>query len=77
MIWIYDPWADSTEAQEEYGLKVLPQHPTEKYDGVIVAVAHDQFKNMSEVDYLTLSKPESVIYDLKYVLDRNLSDLRL
>ncbi|MCY9804059.1 Vi polysaccharide biosynthesis UDP-N-acetylglucosamine C-6 dehydrogenase TviB [Vibrio scophthalmi] len=74
---IFDPWADPTEAQEEYGLKVLPQHPKEKYDGVIVAVAHEQFQNMSEEDFRVLSKPESVIYDLKYVLDRNLSDLRL
>lgn len=74
---IFDPWAEPAEAYNEYGLKVLSHYPEEKYDGVIVAVAHEQFKNMSQDKFKALTKPYSVIYDLKYVLDHDLSDLRL
>ena len=74
---VYDPWLSAEEAQEEYGISVLTEKPTAQYDGVIMAVAHDQFKAMSETEIKALTKPESIIYDLKYILATDFSDLRL
>ncbi|MDX1303652.1 Vi polysaccharide biosynthesis UDP-N-acetylglucosamine C-6 dehydrogenase TviB [Photobacterium sp.] len=74
---VYDPWVSAKEAQEEYGICVLTEKPSEQYDGVIMAVAHDEFKAMSQDDIKALTKPESIIYDLKYILATDFSDLRL
>lgn len=74
---IYDPWVSPEEAMHEYGVKVLTEKPDLQYDAVIVAVAHDQFKAMSAEEYKALTKPVSIIYDLKYILDAQVSDLRL
>ncbi|WP_454442972.1 Vi polysaccharide biosynthesis UDP-N-acetylglucosamine C-6 dehydrogenase TviB [Vibrio bathopelagicus] len=74
---IFDPWVDPTEASHEYGLSVKSQRPVEKYDGVIVAVAHQQFQSMSQEEYRALTKEESIIYDLKYVLSSDFADIRL
>lgn len=74
---IFDPWVDPTEASHEYGLSVISQRPVEKYDGVIVAVAHQQFQSMSQEEYRALTKEESIIYDLKYVLSSDFADIRL
>ncbi|PMH82795.1 Vi polysaccharide biosynthesis protein VipA/TviB, partial [Vibrio splendidus] len=74
---IYDPWINADEAKKEYGIEVLTKKPAGQYDGMIMAVAHDQFKAMSEDELKSLTKPESVIYDLKYVLSTEFADLRL
>ncbi|HIF9178748.1 TPA: Vi polysaccharide biosynthesis UDP-N-acetylglucosamine C-6 dehydrogenase TviB [Photobacterium damselae] len=74
---IYDPWICPKEANHEYGVDVLTDKPNKQYDAVIVAVAHDQFKAMTVEEYQALTKQDSVIYDLKYVLDSSVSDLRL
>ena len=74
---IYDPWADSREVEHEYGLTPITQLQNNHYDAVILAVAHDEFKNMSLVDFKELLKENYVLYDLKYILDVQDSDLRL
>ncbi len=74
---IYDPWICPEEAKHEYNVDVLTDKPNKQYDAVIVAVAHDQFKAMTVEEYQALTKQDSVIYDLKYVLDSSVSDLRL
>ncbi|WP_180061055.1 Vi polysaccharide biosynthesis UDP-N-acetylglucosamine C-6 dehydrogenase TviB [Acinetobacter sp. YH12124] len=74
---IYDPWVDIEEAKHEYGLTPITQLQNNHYDAVILAVAHDEFKNMSLVDFKALSKENYVLYDLKYILDAQESDLRL
>jgi UDP-N-acetyl-D-glucosamine/UDP-N-acetyl-D-galactosamine dehydrogenase len=74
---VYDPWASHDEAKDEYGLNLIaaPKHHT--YDAIIYAVAHDQFKASLEEDVRKFKKPNSVVYDLKYILPLHLSDLRL
>ena len=74
---IYDPWVDIDEAEYEYGLTPIIQLPEHHYDAVILAVAHDEFKNMSIVDFKALSKENYVLYDLKYILDKAESSIRL
>ena len=73
---IYDPWVDSTEAENEYGLAPISELESQ-YDAIVIAVAHDEFKQMSMDDFKKLGKDQYVLYDLKYVLDKEHSDIRL
>ena len=74
---VYDPWVSAEEAEHEYGITPIKEPVAGKYDGVIVAVAHNEFKAMSEEELKALQKESAVIYDLKYVLPKALTDLRL
>jgi UDP-N-acetyl-D-galactosamine dehydrogenase len=74
---IHDPWIDPAEAQHEYGLTPVSQPEASHYDGIILAVAHNQIKALGEQALRALGKPQHVLYDLKYILPREASDLRL
>jgi len=74
---VYDPWVNHEEAKEEYGVELIEKTSAGSYDAVIFAVAHHQFKSMSNEEIKALMKPEHIIYDLKYMLDPSLADLRL
>lgn len=74
---VYDPWVDAAEAQHEYGLTPVAKPAVGAYDGIILAVAHEQFAAMGAAALRALGKPEHVLYDLKYVLAAGESDLRL
>ncbi len=74
---VYDPWVDAAEAEHEYGISPVQALENGKYDAVILAVAHHQFKDMGVQAIRALGKSEHVIYDLKYVLSQAESDLRL
>lgn len=74
---IYDPWVDSTEVEAEYGLAPVLELKQGQYDAIVIAVAHDEFKQMSKEEFNTLGKDKHVLYDLKYVLDKQESDIRL
>ena len=73
-ITIYDPWANPAIAEHEYGLTVTNELPTDKFDAAIMAVAHNEFK---ELDVTTLAKDNSVIYDVKGMLPKDVVDGRL
>jgi UDP-N-acetyl-D-galactosamine dehydrogenase len=74
---VYDPWVSVEEAQHEYGITPIAKVNTGSYDAIILAVAHHQFKDMGAAAIRALCKPIAVIYDLKYVLSVQESDLRL
>jgi len=74
---VFDTWADPTQAQEEYGIIPLQNPEKGVYDAIILAVAHHQFKTMGAQAIRALGKPEHVLYDLKYLLPIDDSDLRL
>jgi len=77
---VYDPWADPDEVQREYGLAVrgqMSEVESQKYDSVILAVGHQQFAKMGEAELKALCADESVIFDIKNILPRNLVDARL
>lgn len=76
-LYVYDPWVDINEAKHEYGLTPITQLQEHCYDAVILAVAHDQFKAMSSQDFKNLGKEKHVLYDLKYVLDKSETNIRL
>ena len=74
---VFDPWVDPEKVVDEYHITPVlsPQHHA--YDGIILAVAHRQFCAMSEAEVRALGKPEHVIFDLKHLLGRENSDVRL
>ena len=74
---IYDPWVNPEEVEHEYGLAPMMELTPKTYDAVILAVAHEQFKSMTVEKIRALGKPKFVLYDLKYLLDKNESSLRL
>ncbi len=70
---VYDPWADSTEVLHEYGVSLLEEIAS-NYDAVVLAVSHDQFKNLN-IKHLVHEK--GVIYDVKAFLEKGIIDGRL
>ncbi|SHE23672.1 Vi polysaccharide biosynthesis UDP-N-acetylglucosamine C-6 dehydrogenase TviB [methanotrophic endosymbiont of Bathymodiolus puteoserpentis (Logatchev)] len=76
-IHVYDPWVDPEEAVVEYGIKPIAALEEGKFDAIVLAVAHEQFKQMDIKQVRALGKPDSVIYDLKYLFPADLTDERL
>ena len=74
---VFDPWANTSQAQHEYGITPLQNPAPGVYDAIVIAVAHQQFKTMGAQAIRALGKPEHVLYDLKYLLPVDGSDLRL
>jgi UDP-N-acetyl-D-galactosamine dehydrogenase len=74
---VYDPWVDAQETQRTYGICPVQELETGVYDGIILAVAHEQFVDMGAARIRALGKSEHLLYDLKYVLSSADSDLRL
>lgn len=74
---VYDPWVDPNEVKEEYGIELKDKPEMGVYDSIIVAVSHDEFKSMGAENIRALGKKKHVLYDLKYVLDADIADIRL
>lgn len=70
---VFDPWADAAEVKHEYGLDMV-EKPGSDYDAIVLAVAHNEFK---EMDIRAMGRKESVLYDLKGLLDKSIVDERL
>lgn len=71
---VYDPWANSIIVKHEYGIDIINELPTQRFDAAIVAVAHNEFKAL---DVLSLLKEKHVIFDVKCTLDKSIIDARL
>ncbi len=74
---VYDPWVDPQEAGDEYGIEPLTTVPEGTYDGIMLAVAHREFRALGAESIRRWGKPEHLLYDLKYVLPADAVDLRL
>lgn len=74
---VYDPWVNIKEAESEYAIVTISQVQQNTYDAVIIAVAHRDFKAMGSSAIRGLCKKNGVLFDLKYVLGPEESDLRL
>lgn len=74
---IYDPWVDVAESMHEYKVTPIAQPEPGSYDAVILAVAHNEFRQLGIEGIKTFCKAESVVYDLKYVLPASAVDMRL
>ena len=73
-IFVYDPWANPTIVEKEYGIKITNELLSSKFDAVILAVAHEDFKDLDINLFLNSS---CVIYDVKGVLDPKIVASRL
>ena len=71
---IYDPWANPDEVMHEYGVSVLNELPTNTYDAIIIAVAHEEFLAL---DINRLKNDQAVVFDIKACIDRTIVDARL
>jgi len=74
---ITDPWCSSEQAEHEYGLTLCEINEQGKYDAIILAVSHDEFKKLGVENIRKLGKENHVLYDLKYLLPRDEVDMRL
>ena len=72
---VYDPWASTEEVKHEYGIDLVKEHPlqgTGGYDAVVLAVSHNEFKNM---DLAKLRNGHNaVIYDIKGLWRKEMVD---
>ena len=74
---VFDPWVDKDEAVHEYDIKPIDQPVEGKYDAILLAVAHDEFKALSLEQIKAFGRDNHVLYDIKYLLDANEVDGRL
>ncbi|THD63434.1 MAG: nucleotide sugar dehydrogenase [Phenylobacterium sp.] len=75
---VWDPWIDADEARAEYGLELIAvPEAGASYDAIVLAVAHDQFREMGPDAIRALGGAASVLFDVKSVLPKAASDLRL
>ncbi len=74
---VYDPWVSAVEAQHEYGITPITEPAVNAYDGVVLAVAHNEFRMLGIEAIRKYGKAKQIIYDLKYLLRAEEADLRL
>lgn len=74
---VYDPWVNERDAFDEYGLALIAEPAANTYDAIVLAVAHEQFRQIGADRIRAFGKPRHVLYDLKYVFGSSESDLRL
>ena len=74
---VWDPWVNLEEAENEYDILPIKAPEEGVYDGIILAVAHEEFVKMGEEEIRKFGTEKHVLYDLKYILSSEESDLRL
>jgi len=74
---VHEPWADPAEAEAEYGVAPVATLEQGAYDAIVVAVAHNEFKEMGVEAIRALGKPGAVLYDVKAMFPQGAADLRL
>ena len=67
---VHDPWANTNEVKKEFGFELINKI-LKNYDAIILAVAHENFSNLSLDGYL---KEKGVVYDVKGILNKNIVD---
>ena len=71
---LFDPWAEPNEVKREYNLTSVKGIPSKRFDAILLAVAHNEFK---KIDFVKLKKEKSVVYDVKNVLSNDVKDKTL
>lgn len=74
---VYDPWVSKEEAQHEYNIVPVSRPEEDTYDAIVLAVAHDEFRSLGARAIRSYGKAQHILYDLKYLLSREDSDIRL
>jgi UDP-N-acetyl-D-galactosamine dehydrogenase len=71
---VYDPWANPKEVSAEYGINLIKLAELKHYEVIILAVAHQQFLNL---DFAGFKEKDTIIFDTKSFINRDLTDARL
>ncbi|MDB5540767.1 MAG: nucleotide sugar dehydrogenase [Devosia sp.] len=74
---IWDPWVSPEACRHEFGTASVTEKPDGPYDGIVVAVAHEQFHELGIAGTRALGTPNAVIYDVKGIFPRDQTDGRL
>jgi UDP-N-acetyl-D-galactosamine dehydrogenase len=74
---VHDPWVSAEDAQAEYGIELAQQPRAGAYDVVLLAVAHRQFRELGQDGIRAFGNPDSVCFDVKYLLPADAADGRL
>ncbi len=70
---VVDPWASANEVAHEYSMGLLDA-PSGKYDAIVVAVGHKEYKELSKQDLVDLSQNKVLLFDIKGVLNPKMGD---
>ena len=76
-LYLYDPWADKIEIKKIYKIYPISKLDKQKYDSIIIAVAHNKFKDMGIKFISNLCKKNHIIYDLKSIFYKDKNYFRL
>ena len=71
---VHDPWANPQEAERLYGVTMIENLPSNHYDAVVLAVAHQEFKQFNKEEFTRMCRGLSIIYDVKHMLPDDLTD---
>ena len=74
---VYDPWVNKKLVAAKYKIETIDKPIKDKYDAIVIAVAHDEFKSLTEDQIRTYGKDNHVLYDIKYLFKASESDGRL
>jgi len=74
---VYDPWADAAEAKHEYGIRPVRSLKRGTYDVAVVAVAHNEFRELGVAGVRAMCRKNHVLYDIKHVFPASEVDGRL
>jgi len=74
---VWDPWVSAREAHEEYGIRPIKKPAKGRYDAVVLAVGHRQFRELGVAAVRRFARRNHVLYDIKYVFERHQTDGRL
>src|SRR5215831_1270593 len=74
---VYDPWASGAECKHEYGVRPVRALERGRYDAVVIAVAHRQFRDLGAKGVRRLCRRKHVVYDIKHVFPAAAVDARL
>jgi UDP-N-acetyl-D-galactosamine dehydrogenase len=74
---VHDPWVSPEDAEHEYGITPVASLEAGKYDAIVLAVAHRQFRELGTERLRSLGKEKHLLFDLKYLLPRDDADIRL
>jgi len=74
---VYDPWVNKKQVADEYKIQIIDKPLKDKYSAIVIAVAHDEFKKLTENQIRAYGKNNHVLYDIKYLLKVNETDGRL
>lgn len=74
---VYEPWVTPETMHAEHAISTISEPENGRYDAIVLAVAHRQFVDMGATAIRALGKPDAIVYDIKGVLGKAGSDLRL